>query len=110
MNSLGPTSAVTAYKSDVEVTVVDIDSARICAWNSDILPIYEPGLYDIVRVARDGIRVDSPKEPNVPQAHPACARKPNLFFTKEIEKAIAEADLIFVGPGLSHAFHTLASP
>ena len=36
----------------VKVTVVDINQERIDAWNSDELPIYEPGLDEVVRVAR----------------------------------------------------------
>ena len=71
----GPTSAVAAYKSsDIEVTVVDVDPERIAAWQSDSLPIYEPGLFEIVR----------------------SARKCNLFFSTNVDKAIQNADLIFV--------------
>ena len=53
-----PTSAVTAFKSNVVVTVVDIDPVRIAAWQSESLPIYEPGLHDVVAAARDGINLD----------------------------------------------------
>ena len=102
----GPTSAVTAYKADVEVTVVDINKARIEAWESENLPIYEPGLYDVVRVARDGIFTASQTDANPPQStngfheqaadsHSSILKK-KLFFSTEIEKAITEADLIFV--------------
>ncbi|CAH1760425.1 9467_t:CDS:10 [Entrophospora sp. SA101] len=71
----GPTCAVIAYKCpDIQVTIVDLNPARIAAWNSDNLPIYEPGLDDIVF---------------------ACRNK-NLFFTTDVEKAVIEADLIFV--------------
>lgn len=71
----GPTSAVTAFKSsNIEVTVVDVNPDRIAAWQSDSLPVYEPGLYDIVRTAR----------------------QTNLFFSTDIDKAILNADLIFV--------------
>ena len=52
----GPTMAVIAQKnSDITVTVVDINEKRIAAWNSsnlDELPIYEPGLSDVVEEAR----------------------------------------------------------
>ncbi|MBP1606714.1 MAG: nucleotide sugar dehydrogenase, partial [Acidobacteria bacterium] len=49
----GPTMAVIADKCPhVKVTVVDINAARIQAWNSDHLPIYEPGLDAVVRRAR----------------------------------------------------------
>jgi UDPglucose 6-dehydrogenase len=56
------------------VVVVDINAERIAAWQSDQLPIYEPGLDDIVRRTRDK----------------------NLFFSTEIDRHIAEADIIFV--------------
>jgi len=71
----GPTMAVIANKCpDYKVTVVDISEERIAAWNSDCLPIYEPGLKD--RVER--------------------ARGKNLFFSSDVDGCIAEADIIFV--------------
>ncbi|MBO7501382.1 MAG: nucleotide sugar dehydrogenase, partial [Fibrobacterales bacterium] len=49
----GPTMAVIADKcEDVRVTVVDINQARIDAWNGDALPIFEPGLDEVVARAR----------------------------------------------------------
>ncbi|RYJ45586.1 UDP-glucose 6-dehydrogenase [Flavobacterium beibuense] len=74
----GPTMAVIAYKCpDIKVTVVDVNEARIKAWNDEDIsniPIYEPGLEDIVAEARDR----------------------NLFFSTDIEKAIDEAEMIFI--------------
>ena len=71
----GPTMVVIANKCpDYKVTVVDICEERINAWNSDNLPIYEPGLKE---------RVDK-------------ARGKNLFFSTDIDRNIAEADIIFV--------------
>ena len=71
----GPTMVVIANKCpDYKVTVVDISEKRINAWNSDELPIYEPGLKD---------RVDK-------------ARGKNLFFSTDIDRNIDEADIIFV--------------
>ena len=74
----GPTMAVIAQKCpSIQVTVVDLNEARIAAWNdSDLnkLPIYEPGLAEIVGEVRDR----------------------NLFFSTEVEKAIEEADMIFI--------------
>ena len=71
----GPTMVVIANKCpDYKVTVVDISEDRIDAWNSDNLPIYEPGLKE---------RVDK-------------ARGKNLFFSTDIDRNIAEADIIFV--------------
>lgn len=59
---------------DIEVRVVDMNAARIAAWNSDTLPIYEPGLDEIVRGARGK----------------------NLHFSTEVHAAIEAADIIFV--------------
>ncbi len=71
----GPTMAVIADRStDAIVNVVDINAARIAAWNSDDLPIYEPGLLEVVKRARGR----------------------NLFFSTDIEGGIAAADIIFV--------------
>ncbi|MEI8242695.1 MAG: nucleotide sugar dehydrogenase [bacterium] len=71
----GPTMAMLALKCpDRRVTVVDINAARIQAWNSGTLPIYEPGLDEVVN---------------------AC-RGRNLFFTTDIGHGIAEAEIIFV--------------
>ena len=71
----GPTMAMIAKNNlSVEVTVVDINQARIDAWNSDTLPIYEPGLDEVVKEARGR----------------------NLFFSTDVDKGIAEADIIFV--------------
>ncbi len=74
----GPTMAVIAKMNpDRRVTVVDINQARIDAWNSaDFkLPIYEPGLVEVVREVRGR----------------------NLFFSTDIERAVKENDVIFVG-------------
>ena len=54
----GPTMAVIAFKCpEYKVTVVDINKERIKAWNGDIdkLPIYEPGLKEIVKKTRNKI-------------------------------------------------------
>jgi len=71
----GPTMAMIAHKCPrYKVTVVDINPDRIARWNSNDLPIYEPGLDPIVRRVRGK----------------------NLFFSSEIEKAIQDARIIFV--------------
>jgi len=74
----GPTMAVIAQKNiEVEVTVVDLNVARIAAWNdSDLenLPVYEPGLDAVVKEARGR----------------------NLFFSTDVDLAIQEADMIFI--------------
>ena len=96
----GPTSAVTAYKSDVEVTVVDINEQRIQSWQSQNLPIYEPGLQAIVSAARTGVsipEIDDVNSKALPEAHKVRAPvRGRLFFSTDIEKAIESADLIFV--------------
>jgi len=46
--------AVIAAKSPrVKVTVVDISESQIAAWNSSSLPIYEPGLDELVFSVRN---------------------------------------------------------
>ncbi|KAF5074579.1 UDP-glucose 6-dehydrogenase [anaerobic digester metagenome] len=71
----GPTMAVIALKNPtITVNVVDINPERIAAWQTDELPIYEPGLLDVVKEARGR----------------------NLFFSTDIEKGIREADIIFI--------------
>lgn len=84
---------------------MDISKPRIEAWQSDHLPIYEPGLYDIVRAARDGMA--TALDPNVLQStsgpngqvidgFKSQRARRKLFFSTDIETAITEADLIFV--------------
>lgn len=74
----GPTMAVIAKQcSDLKVTVVDVNQDRIDAWNDDNLdnlPIYEPGLAEVVKEARGR----------------------NLFFSTDIDKAIVESEMIFI--------------
>ena len=74
----GPTMSVIAQKNpDIKVTVVDLNVQRIADWNDkDLtkLPIYEPGLDEVV----------------------AEARGRNLFFSNEVDKAIDEAQMIFI--------------
>ena len=74
----GPTMAMIAHKCpQVTVTVADVNEERINAWNSDILPVFEPGLDEVVR----------------------SARGTNLFFTTDKILAIKEADVVFVSVG-----------
>ena len=71
----GPTMAVIAYKCPQhKVTVVDINEERIARWNSDNLPIYEPGLDEVI----------------------AACRGKNLFFDTDIPKGIRDNEMIFV--------------
>ncbi|MCF7566781.1 UDP-glucose 6-dehydrogenase [Sabulilitoribacter arenilitoris] len=74
----GPTMAVIAKQCpNIKVTIVDINEERIAAWNSknlDNLPIFEPGLAEIIEETRGK----------------------NLFFSTEVNKAIDEAEMIFI--------------
>lgn len=74
----GPTMSVIAKQCPhIDVTIVDVNAARINAWNDknlENLPVYEPGLSEIV----------------------AEARNRNLFFSTDIDSAIDEADMIFI--------------
>ena len=71
----GPTCSVIALKCpEISVTVVDKSHERISQWNSSKLPIYEPGLDEVVNKCRGR----------------------NLFFSTDIDTAINEADLIFI--------------
>ena len=74
----GPTMAIIAQKSpEINVTVVDINAKRIAAWNDpdvEKIPIYEPGLSEVV----------------------AEARGRNLFFSTDVDAAIDAADMIFI--------------
>ncbi|MEZ6090085.1 MAG: UDP-glucose 6-dehydrogenase [Pirellulaceae bacterium] len=71
----GPTMAMIAKQCpDIRVTVVDINQARIDAWNSSTLPIYEPGLKEVVEEARDR----------------------NLFFTTDVAESIRKASMVFI--------------
>ncbi|WP_166332523.1 nucleotide sugar dehydrogenase [Sphingobacterium chungjuense] len=74
----GPTMSVIAQKNpNVEITVVDLNQQRIAAWNDENLenlPVYEPGLDAVVGEARGR----------------------NLFFSTDVDKAIDEADMIFI--------------
>ena len=70
--------AMIAHKCPhITVTVADINESRIAAWNSDELPVFEPGLDEIVK----------------------SSRGENLFFTTDKVTAIREADIIFVSVG-----------
>ena len=74
----GPTMAVVAQKCPhIKVTIVDINESRIAAWNDkDLskLPVFEPGLDEVVKEARGR----------------------NLFFSTDVDKAIDEAEMIFI--------------
>eukprot|EP00600_Ochromonadales_sp_CCMP1393_P001266 CAMPEP_0174984518 /NCGR_PEP_ID=MMETSP0004_2-20121128/17771_1 /TAXON_ID=420556 /ORGANISM="Ochromonas sp., Strain CCMP1393" /LENGTH=450 /DNA_ID=CAMNT_0016236945 /DNA_START=168 /DNA_END=1520 /DNA_ORIENTATION=+ len=67
-------AVIAANSPRVKVTVVDLSEKQIAAWNSSSLPIYEPGLQEVVE----------------------SVRGKNLFFSTNIDAAILEADLIFI--------------
>lgn len=65
--------AVIAMKCpQYKITVTDVNESRLAAWRTDKLPIYEPGLLDVVKAARGR----------------------NLFFSKDVIAAIREAEVI----------------
>ena len=74
----GPTMAVIAHECpEIVVTVVDKDEHKIKAWNSNNLnnlPVYEPGLDEIIKVTRNR----------------------NLFFNNDFNKAIRDSEIIFL--------------
>jgi len=74
----GPTMAMIAKKCPhINVTVVDLNEERIAAWNDpDVanIPVYEPGLSEVV----------------------AEARGRNLFFSTDVNTAIDKAEMIFI--------------
>eukprot|EP00949_MAST-11_sp_MAST-11-sp1_P004258 g4258.t1 len=80
----GPTMAVLAKNCEqVRVSVVDINAKQIARWNSDKLPIFEPGLDEVVKTCRGR----------------------NLFFTTDIDEEISKADVIFVAVNTPTKLH-----
>lgn len=62
---------------DIEVTVVDLNEARISAWNDpDLskLPVFEPGLDEVV----------------------AACRGKNLHFSTNVDESIRDSDIVFI--------------
>ena len=67
--------AIIALKCpEITVNVVDLNEQRIKEWNSDHLPIYEPGLFEVVEQTR----------------------VKNLHFSTKVEESIQEADMVFL--------------
>lgn len=77
------------------VSVVDLNQDRIDTWNSAHLPIHEPGLPKIVRIARDGTNSSTIDLPGLGTVK-VHKRTPNLFFSTRVEESIAEADIVFI--------------
>ena len=71
----GPTMSIIAQKNPkINIHVVDMNADKIAAWNSENLPVYEPGLLKVVKEARGR----------------------NLFFSTDVNKCIEQADMIFI--------------
>jgi UDPglucose 6-dehydrogenase len=88
---------VIAYHNpQILVNVVDLNEQRVAAWNSAHLPIHEDGLLKVVRVARDGTLDTAVSLPDLAHRIELKARQPNLIFSTNVVKAIAEADIIFI--------------
>ncbi|OUM59289.1 hypothetical protein PIROE2DRAFT_21261 [Piromyces sp. E2] len=86
----GTSGAVMAYKcpeDKVKVTICDTCESKINAWNSEKLPIFEPGLDEIVENSRGK----------------------NLFFTTDLENSIKNADIIFISVGTPTKNHGFGS-
>ena len=80
----GPTMAIIAlHCPEIKVTVVDLNEQRIKDWNSDNLPIYEPGLLEVVKQTRGR----------------------NLFFSTDVAGAVKEADMIFLAVNVIFFLH-----
>jgi len=93
----GPTAAVIALQNpNIHISVADKDPLRIKKWNSQHLPVHEPGLDHIVRIARDGTRETSLTINEFGQTIHIPARSSNLSFSTDIDGCIAAADIIFV--------------
>ena len=73
---------------DIEVNVVDINESRIAAWNSDSLPIYEPGLKEVVEEARGR----------------------NLHFTTDVAETIEKSNVIFISVNTPVSYTHLTLP
>jgi UDPglucose 6-dehydrogenase len=84
----GPTMSVIAQNCPhIKVTVLDLNAKLIAKWNSEDLPIYEPGLEDVV----------------------FASRGKNLFFSTEIEAGLIEADIIFVSVNTPTKIHGIGA-
>ncbi len=71
----GPTMSIIAQKNpEINVNVVDMNANKIAAWNSENLPVYEPGLSKVVKETRGR----------------------NLFFSTDVNKHIEQAEMIFI--------------
>lgn len=92
----GPTAAILAlHNPSIKIEVVDRDPRRIQRWTSPHLPVHEPGLENVVRVARDGADITSHDART--DVHVArLKRRPNLFFTCDSAASISQADIIFL--------------
>jgi len=108
-----------AYQNpSMKFTVVDRDPSRIAQWKSKHLPLYEPGLHEILRIARDGSKafsfLNEGSQPDsmssassaTSECESQCAehrddihfpsRQPNLFFSTKVSRNISEADIILI--------------
>ena len=72
---------------DIPVAVVDLNQARIDQWNSDELPVYEPGLQEVV----------------------AEARGRNLTFSTDVEGAIRSSNIIFISVNTPTKMHGIGA-
>lgn len=100
------------HNPQIRVTVLDRDASRIAQWQSKHLPIHEPGLEDIVRIARDGTRESKLTNSDPDNKTSIPARPSNLFFSTNSPEELPHADVILIsvntptktyGAGAGHA-------
>jgi UDPglucose 6-dehydrogenase len=91
---------IALHNPAVRVTVLDRDVSRIASWKSMHLPIHEPGLNEVVRLARDGgLRKESiPNSQSILTTIGSSGmhREGNLFFSTDSASCIGNADVIFL--------------
>ncbi|KAK3701835.1 hypothetical protein LTR37_015257 [Vermiconidia calcicola] len=112
----GPTAAIIAlHNPNVKVTVIDRDERRIKSWKGRHLPIHEPGLERIVRLARDGTsdslgtmseqHRDFPTEQAQAGSDRNPSSRPNLFFSTACAETIANSDMILLAVNTPTKMH-----
>lgn len=84
------------HNPSVTVTVLDREASRIASWKSKHLPIHEPGLDMVVRLARDGGTRQNSNDEIDDEGTRTAYRASNLFFSTDSVACISHADIIFL--------------
>ncbi|PYI12638.1 UDP-glucose dehydrogenase Ugd1 [Aspergillus sclerotiicarbonarius CBS 121057] len=94
------TAAVLASQNPhVQFCVVDNDAGLITAWNSDRLPVFEPGLDEMLFEEAPGLDLDAsavPEESVASSSQPRKRKLANLTFSTNIHAGVVASDLIFL--------------